>query len=78
MSVDEGRLSPQEAFRVLVGNTYWFGLVQVLDPETHFAQCAAVAAQTEAFRLRRPRTLDLVNEVAQRIIKECLKKPSNE
>ena len=75
MAVDVERLRPQEAFRVLVGNTYWFGLVQALNPETHFAQSAAVAAQTEAFRLGRPRTLDLVNEVAQHIIKERIKKP---
>jgi len=78
MAVDMERLTPQEAFRVLVGNTYWFGLVHALDPETHFAHCASVAAQTDVFRLRRPGTLDLVNEVAQHIIKDTLKKPSNE
>lgn len=71
-AVDVERLSPQEAFRVLVGNTYWFGLVHALDPETHFAHCASVAAQTDVFRLRRPKTLDLVNDVAQHIIKDAV------
>ncbi len=61
-------LSQREAFPVLMGNTYWYGLIHVLDPATHLTLCTAVAARSQVNRLRRPRDINLLQNVADRLI----------
>ncbi len=64
-SVELALLSPREALAALIGNPPWYWLLQILEPTTHRALRSTVAANIPIYSLRRPRNLDLLDDVAE-------------
>lgn len=71
-TVRSERLSPSAAMACLVGNTFCAGLLSPAEAATQFQQCGALARQLPVYRLRRPRDLSRLNEVAALVEAEVL------